>query len=172
MSQAGIAKVTDQILPPDVPLEFVTNSGTATAIANVINILGVGGVTTSAPGSSNTIDINVVTTGFTWNVVTSVSPANPIQLVKQNGYSCQGVSLVTFILPLAPTFGDTFIVASTTSRFQINQNGSQQIQIGNAYSTAGSGNCTSNTVGDFIELVYMGSNLFQSFAPQGTLTLN
>ena len=170
MSQAGIAKITDQILPPDVATIYVCDVGSAVPAANILDVLGGSGAQTV--GIGNRITINVNTTGFTWNVVTSSSPTNPIQILSENGYSCQGASLVTFILPLAPAFGDTFIVASTTSRFQINQNGAQQIQIGNAYSTAGSGNCTSNTVGDFIELVYMGSNIFQSFAPQGTLTLN
>jgi hypothetical protein len=170
MSQAGLIAINNGNLPPDVPLEFVTDSGTAVASANILNVLGGAGVTTE--GFGNTIEIIVSSTGFTWNLVTSVSPANPIQIVAENGYSCQGTNLVTFILPLAPSFGDTFIIASTTSRFQINQNGSQQIMVGSASTTAGSGYLISNTVGDFVELVYMGSNIFQSFAPQGTLSLN
>ena len=170
MSQGGLNNVENGDLPPDVPLTFVCDIGSASAAAYVLNVLGGAGASTT--GSGNTIVVTVSSTGFTWNLVTSVSPVNPIQLVAENGYSCQGVALVTFILPLAPSFGDTFIVASTTSRFQINQNGGQQIRIGSSTTTAGSGSCVSNTVGDFIELVYMGSNLFQSFAPQGTLTLN
>src|SRR6185369_10331448 len=109
--------------------------------------LGSGGVTTSVTG--NVMTINVITTGFTWNSVTSVSPTNPIQIVSQNGYVCDGVSMVTFILPLAPIIGDTFIIISNTARFQITQNGSQQICIGTAASTIGvTGNATSNSTGD------------------------
>lgn len=157
-------------IPPEVATSYVTNSGTAIPLANVLEVLGTGGVTTA--GSGNVITISVTGSGFTWNSVTSVSPPNPIQIVASNAYSCQGASLVTFILPLAPVFGDTFIIASTTSRFQINQNGGQQMMIGSSSTTAGSGNLISNTVGDFVEFVYMGSNIFQSFAPQGSLTLN
>jgi hypothetical protein len=36
---------------------FVTNLGTAEAVNNVLNVLGISGTTTSAPGSSNTINI-------------------------------------------------------------------------------------------------------------------
>jgi hypothetical protein len=169
MSQSGMLKVSDAILPGDVPTSFVTDSGTAIPIANVIEILGGAGVTTTGVG--NVVTINVSGTGFIWNLVTSVSPPNPIQLISENGYSCQGVSLVTFTLPLAPSFGDTFIVASTTSRFEIFANAGQQMRIGSAISTAGSGTATSNAAGDMVEMVYMGSNIFQSMAPQGTISL-
>jgi hypothetical protein len=170
MSQAGSIGVTSKTLPPDVATTYIANVGSATPVAHVLNVLGVGGVTTTASG--NTIDINVISTGFTWNVVTSISPPNPIQIVASNGYICTGGTLVTFLLPLAPSIGDSFIVASLSARFQINENGGQIIMIGANQSTAGSGNVKSNTAGDFIELVYVGSNIFMSFAPQGTITLN
>ena len=99
------------------------------------------------------------------------SADNTVQIIAENGYSCQGAVLVVFLLPLAPNFGDTFIVASTTSRFQITANAAQQMLIGNNISTAGSGTVTSNAQGDFVEMVYMGSNIFQSFSPQGTLSI-
>jgi hypothetical protein len=167
MSHTGEADFTGT--HPDVPTSFITDSGTAIPVLNTLEILGGPGVTTSASG--NIITISVAASGFTWNLVTSVSPPNPIQIIAENGYSCQGVSLVTFILPLVPTFGDTFIVASTTSRFQIAANASQQMRVGNTISTAGSGTVTSNSGGDMVEMVYMGSNIFQSMSPQGTLTL-
>lgn len=165
MSQAGAINVTED--NPEIPIDFVTNSGTAIAIANVIEILGGSGVTTSAIG--NTITITVSSSGFTWNSVTSAN--NIVQILAENAYSCQGVSLVVFLLPLAPIFGDTFIIASTNSRFQITANGSQQMLIGAQISTAGSGTVTSNSRGDYLEIVYMGNNIFQSFSPQGTITI-
>lgn len=63
MSQAGLLKVVDNILPPDVPTSFVTNSGTAVPVAHVLNILG----TTSAAGS-----LPLTTTG-SGNTVTVVA---------------------------------------------------------------------------------------------------
>ncbi len=165
-SQSG----STPVIPPDVATRYNADTGFAVPAFNILNVFGGTGISTS--GSGDTLTITATGSGFKWNLVTSVSPLNPIQILVENGYSCQGVSLVTFILPLAPAFGDTFIIASTTARFQINQNGGQQIQIGSAFSTTGIGNCISNTVGDFIELVYMGSGIFQSFGPQGVLTLN
>jgi hypothetical protein len=169
MSQAGTLNLSDSGLPGDVPTSFETQNGTAIPLNHIIQIIGAGGVTTS--GFGNVITINVTASGFTWNLVTSVSPVNPIQIVAENAYSCQGSSLVTFVLPLAPIFGDTFIIASTTARFQISANGGQQMRICGAISTAGSGTATSNTAGDFVEFVYLGSNIFQSYSPGGTITL-
>jgi hypothetical protein len=170
MSQAGSLNESSGPSPPDVPIDFVTDAGTAIASLNVINIFGGTNITTSATG--NTITINATSTGFNWNSVTSVSPLNPIQIVAENGYICDGSSLVTFLLPLAPLIGDTFIIISNTSRFQINENGSQVIAIGTASSTAGSGNAASNSTGDEVEFVYVGGNIFRGFAPQGVISLN
>jgi hypothetical protein len=167
MSQAGLRTIAT--VGPEIPIEFVTNSGTAEAVLNVIEILGAGGVTTS--GSGNVITINVTGGAFTWNSVTSVSPPNPIQILAANGYVCMGASQVTFILPLAPNFGDEFIIMSNTSTFKINENGSQVMRIGAQITTAGSGSVTSNTVGDFVQFVYVGANTFLSFAPQGTISI-
>ena len=170
MSQAGIVNISDAQLPSDVPTRFVTDSGIAIPISNIIDIVGAGGATTSALG--NTITITVAAApSLTWNLVTSILPVNPIQILKNNAYSCQGSFLVTFLLPLAPAFGDTFIVASTSARFQISANAGQQMRIGNVISTLGSGTATSRAAGDFLEFVYMGSNIFQCFAPQGTISL-
>lgn len=131
--------------------------------------MGAGGVTTS--GSGNVITISVNAGAFTWNSVTSLAPTNPIQIVPENGYVCNGGSQVTFLLPLAPNFGDEFIIISNTSTFKINENGSQVMRIGAQITTPGSGNVTSNTVGDFVQFVYVGANTFLSFSPQGTLSI-
>jgi hypothetical protein len=171
LSQAGILTVNQQQLPPEVPTSFVTNSGIAVPSNNTLHVLGGADITVS--GSGDTVTITYTgTTNFTWQTVTSTVPVNPIQLVSNNGYICNGSSLVTFLLPLTPNLGDSFIVLSNTARFQITENGSQQICIGTSASTAGSGNVTSNSTGDQIEFVYVGGNIFRGFAPQGTLTLN
>lgn len=110
--------------------------------------------------------------GFAWNTVTSASPTNPIQILVENGYICAGASLVTFLLPLAPSVGDTFKIFSFTSRFQIIPNGGQQIVIGTVTGLSGAtGTATSNSSGDEITITYMGGNVFQSEAPQGTITV-
>lgn len=171
MSQAGILNIQDGDLPGDVPLEFFGNggSGPAVAVAHVLNVIGVGGASVTASG--NTLTISVSSSGFTWNVVTSASPANPIQIIAENGYICDGASLVTFTLPLAPAIGDEFKIVSNTSRFQIAPNGGQSMRVGAVLSTAGSGTVTSNTVGDRILFTYVGGNLFIAEPPQGTVTI-
>lgn len=174
MSQSGRTGVTNGMLPPDVPLVFECNVGSATAAANVLNVLGEAGTTTS--GSGNTITIVTVSSGFTWNTVTSVTPTNPIQIVAENGYICAGTSMVTFLLPLAPNIGDSFVILSASSLWQVSQNGSQQVTIGPYASTGGSsGTTTSNTLGDKVEFTYIGIfgglATFIASPPQGTLTL-
>ena len=62
MSQAGSLNESSGPSPPDVPIDFVTDAGTAIASLNVINIFGGTNITTSATG--NTITINANTTGF------------------------------------------------------------------------------------------------------------
>ena len=168
MCQSGPLK-TDGITP-EVPTSFLTDSGTAIPINNQLDIVGAGGITTSASGNTITI------TGsggpsLTWNTVTSASPPNPIQIVAGNAYICAGTNLVTFLLPLSGTVGDTFKIFSLSSRFRINENGSQAIRVGAAITTAGSGYLISNTVGDEVTISYVGSNTFESEPPQGTLTL-
>jgi hypothetical protein len=110
--------------------------------------------------------------GFNWVAVTSASPTNPIQIVRNTGYICNGVSQVTFTLPLTGALGDSFIVFSNTATFQIAENGAQVIQIGTGSSTAGAGTATSNSAGDSLELTYIGGNVFAAVTPpQGTITL-
>jgi uncharacterized membrane protein len=171
MSQAGSLNNAEIPFPPgDIPIEFVTNSGTAMAIANILQVKGVGGVTVSAPGSSNLINIAVSVSGFTWNEVTDAT--NPNQIVAENGYLCYGSSLVTFLLPLVGNDGDTFKIFSVTSRFQIIPNGSQKLVIGAVTGLIGAmGTATSNSPGDEITITYMGNNTWQSEPPQGTITV-
>ena len=67
MSQAGEVNSGSSIIPGDVPIFFVTDSGTAEAAMNILKVNGAGGTTTSAPGNSNQIVITSAATPFTPN---------------------------------------------------------------------------------------------------------
>ena len=168
MSQSG--PLDTGKISPEVPTSFSTDSGTSIPMANDLEIYGSGGITTS--GSGNVITITgSIGPGFTWHTVTDTVPPNPIQIIASNAYICTGTNLVTFLLPLAPSVGDTFKIFSYSSRFRINENGSQSMRIGAVVTTSGSGYLLSNTVGDEITMSYVGSNTFEGEPPQGTLTL-
>jgi hypothetical protein len=63
MSQGGLIRISDGNLPPDVPTTFVADIGTATPIANILNVLSSVVVAGSTPlqitGSGNTLTINL-----------------------------------------------------------------------------------------------------------------
>lgn len=167
MSQAGITDVVGGT--PSIPTEFDTNAGAAVPAANILNILGTNGITTT--GSGNTVTIVGPASPITkWQIVTSAT--NPNQITSGNGYICEGGTQVVFLLQLSPALGDGFVIISNGATFQITENGSQTIRIGAQISTGGSGTAVSNTVGDVVEVIYVGSNAFVAKAPEGTITLN
>jgi hypothetical protein len=170
MSQAGaLNEQSSGPTPPDVPTEFVTNSGTAVPALNIIEILGSGGVTTS--GSGNVVTISVTGTGFTWNTITSAS--NPTQIVAENAYITSGASQCILILPLTANIGDSFIITGSTSLFQITQNAAQYILFGIQTTTAGAtGSLTSTSFADHVEIVCIVANLgFKVIDSIGNLTV-
>jgi hypothetical protein len=157
MSQSG--PLNDQgsgPTPPDVPTEFVTNSGTAVPALNVIEILGSGSISTS--GSGNVVTISISSTGYTWNTITSAT--NPTQIVAENAYITAGVSQCVLVLPLTASVGDAFIVTGLTSLFQITQNANQSIIFGMLTTTTGvTGSITSTGSGDHVTIVCVQTNL-------------
>jgi hypothetical protein len=59
MSQSGFAKISSNVLPPQVPTSFVTDAGTAIPAANILNVLGGTGISTSGAGNTVTITADV-----------------------------------------------------------------------------------------------------------------
>ncbi len=80
MSQAGILNVINS--NPDIPIDFNGNTGTATAIFNVINILGNLSQGVSTAAGSNTITITVADTT---TVSKGVAQFNPAQFTVAAG---------------------------------------------------------------------------------------
>jgi len=76
-----------------VPIQFDADSGSAAPAAGVLDILGGGGVTTSATGSAVTISTSGG--GLAWSEVTGTSQA----MVAENGYLTNNAGLVTCTLP-------------------------------------------------------------------------
>lgn len=169
MSQSGILKIRDKILPPDVPTSFITDSGTAIPLANIIEILGGAGVATS--GFGNVVTITVSSSGFSWVVVTSAM--NPITLVKETGYICKGAGIVQFVLPAAASVGDTFFIKGYGNLWTLAQNALQTVSLGAVTTTSGiGGSIAASQIKDAIELLCVTANLeFETLDSVGNLLI-
>jgi hypothetical protein len=147
--------------------EIVTNSGDVFPIANVVNI--VGGTGASTTGSSNTVTINTTGAGLTWTTVTGSTQTIAIN----NGYFSNDNSGVTFTLPTTCPEGSVFGVTNINSGgFIIAQNASQNMRIGTVVTTTGtSGSFTSTQLGDSVLFVCDVANTsFVAISVLGNLT--
>jgi hypothetical protein len=151
MSQV-IKSLASGPVPPTVATSYVTNSGTATPSANILNVIGGAGATTT--GSGNTITVTVSNEGFAWTE-TSTNFNIPIE----NGVFANAG--LTIFLPAIPALvlGNTVIIyVDTTSTVTIQSNTGQMIQVGNSVSVPG-GVAVSNTKGSILELIFKPSDL-------------
>lgn len=147
MSQV-IKNLASGPVPPSVATSYVTDSGTAIPSANVLNVNGGNGITTSAnPNGSNNLLITVINDGFPW-----ADEAISFAAVAQNGYFCTGV--LTATLPASPTQGNTIIFyVDSASVVTIQANAGQTIQVGDDQSGI-AGTAFSTAEGSTLTLVY------------------
>lgn len=149
---------------------FVTDSGTATPTAGVIQIHGGTDIDVTAAGNSILVSFTGTATGFTWNVVTG---PGPITLVNQNGYIASGATPIQFVLPPAANIGDYYRIAGQSNLWTLTQNAAQFIMVGTATTTIGTGGLQALTVSDGVELVCTGLNvIFYELSMQGNLKIN
>ena len=98
MSQAGPLSASSD---PTIPLDFVTDSGTAIASANILNVLGGIGVTTSGSGNTIIIDASAAVG------VTSITGTAPLTMNGVSGSAQSGAVTAALTTPLALTYGGT-----------------------------------------------------------------
>lgn len=139
MSQAGFASL---VAVPNVPTEFVEDSGTATPALNQLNILGGTGAYTT--GAFDTVTIAVIGAGYYWQSVTSAD--NPVLFTPSYGYISKGAATVQFNLPVTAAVGDIFRIEGMENLWTLGQNAAQSIKIGLQTTTVGVGGSISATV--------------------------
>lgn len=149
-------------IPPNIPTSFVTDSGTATPNANILNVMGGNGAQTS--GSGNTITVNVITDGMPW-----LDEAINFNASVQTGYFCSGT--ITASLPASAGLlnGATIIIyVDSASVVTVQANAGQTIQISNAQSSV-AGTAKSTSEGSVLTLTYrIADTEWHSISAEGT----
>lgn len=129
-----------------VPIQFTADSGTAAPAAGNINILGGPGVTTSASGSTVTI-----------NSVVYTDQAGSTSVTSDSGSFA--TAAITLTLPATPAQGELCeFVATSAAVLVVDAPSTHLIRIANAISSAGGTASSSGLAGDSLTLRYRSSD--------------
>ena len=155
----------------------IGTQGTGPGQQNNCFIAGIVGVTVSnvelVTINSSTGQMGVTAfnpSGFPWTNVTGATQT----LAVNNGYITDNTN-VTYTLPASASLGDTIKIVGKLGITTIAQNANQQILVGSASSTVGTGGSVAGTnVGDCIELICItsgASTVYRAASFVGNLTV-
>lgn len=164
MSQAGITKVSDHIIPGDVLRQITTDDNLVVVPVNSNVYLSGGTGIHTVKAATDRAQINVVRDGFAW-----AEPVGSIGVSAQTATICSGLMTITLPLTAGLSLGDTVIIyADTSSQVTIQTQADQFIQIGNDTSIVG-GTAISTSLGAMVKLFFRPSDLtWHSIATMGT----
>jgi len=159
----GLGGITIGFSSPNITIDgsgagtattYQADAGSATPAANILNILGAGGITTS--GAGNTITITAGPSGLTWNTIAASQT-----LAVNNGYFCTGGGALALLLPPVSVLGDTIeVYLDGSTSMQITQGAGQAIKFGNQITSGGvGGSITSTGQGDGFTMTCQVANL-------------
>lgn len=104
-------------IPPVIPTTFVTQNGNAVPAANILNVLGSAGVSTSGAGNTVTITLTEVAPSY----VNVVGPTTYVVTATDYFISCDStLGAITIQLPNSPTQFDQYIVKDRTGTADTN----------------------------------------------------
>lgn len=165
MSQIFKAVTSGGPLPPNIPTSFQTDSGIAVPAANILNVLGGNGATTS--GAGNTVTVTVVTDGMPW-----IDQAVSFSASAQTGYFCTGTITANLPATAGLANGATIILyVDSASVLTIQANAGQTIQISNGQSSV-AGTASSTAEGSVLQLAFrIADSEWHSVSVEGTWVL-
>lgn len=150
--------------PPAVATTYVTDSGNAVPAANILNVLGSSGISTSGAGSTITLTLTEVAPAYV-NVTPSMSP----YVVTATDYfiSCDttadGGGAIVIQLPNSPTQYDQYIVKDRTAGILTNPAWTVTVTtVGGIVTIDGSATAVYTDPYESLELLFNGSS-FEAF---------